>query len=415
MNIVIFSDTFLPKIDGVAISVDHFSRILAGRGHKFVICCPRYGEGDFDRIGDDIHIVRFKNAPLPSYPGIKVVLPSRKRIKRAMEMFKPDVVHIQSPGPLGQYGILAARMYGVPVVGTYHTLISEQDTYISMYRLLKMDSMLDFFWAGKKIKKRLEKFERSPAKALKKKLIMRLCNSVYETGKLIISPSQMIKKELLDHGVKTPIEVISNGMDLSRFTGQVKTAPASAPRLLHVGRISYEKNCEVVLRAFQTIRKQKPDATLDVYGDGPALDSLKIEARTLGIAGSVDFKGFVDRNQLPDIYPRYDLFLTASTMETQGLVVLEAISCGVPCVGVDAFALPELIEHERNGYIVKSFDHAAMAERALEILDHPELFRMFSEAGLKLSRSHDIEKCADRLEAAYAGLAQANNPPVGAA
>lgn len=406
MNIVIFSDTFLPKIDGVGISVDHFCRILGGRGHNFVICCPHYGPNDFDRIGDNIHIVRFKNAPLPSYPEIKVVLPSRKRIKKAMTMFPADLVHIQTPGPLGQYGVLASRMYGVPLMGTYHTLISEQDTYVSLYRLMKVDAMLNFFSAGKKIKKRLEKFERNPTKTLKKKLIMNLCNSVYERGEVILSPSHLIKEELLKHKVKTPIEVVSNGMDLSRFTGTAREAPGGAPRLLHVGRISYEKNCEVVLQAFKTILEAKPGATLDIYGDGPALESLKIEARHLEIADSVIFQGFVDRATLPDIYPQYDLFLTASTMETQGLVVLEAISCGVPCVGVNSFALPELIQHERNGAIVEPFDHAAMAERALEILNDPQLYKRYSQAGLDISQEHDIELCADRLENVYRILAE---------
>ena len=76
MNVAIFTDTFLPKIDGVAISVDHFCRYLSARGHKFIICCPKYGSDDIKVLGDDIEILRFKNAPLPSYPDIKVVLPS---------------------------------------------------------------------------------------------------------------------------------------------------------------------------------------------------------------------------------------------------------------------------------------------------------------------------------------------------
>ena len=402
MNIVIFTDTFLPKIDGVGISVDHFSRILAGRGHKFMILCPRYDSNDFMRIGDNIEIQRFKNAPLPSYPEIKVVLPSRKKVRRAMTDFKPDLVHIQSPGLLGQYGVLAARMYGVPHIGTYHTLISEQDTYISLYRLLKMDSLLNYFKSEKKIKPRLDKIEvGKKEKTIKKRIILKLCNSLYETGRLIISPSHLIKKELESNGVTTPIEVISNGMDLTRFTGTVRQANIDAPRFLHVGRISYEKNCEVVLKAFALILQKKPGATLDIMGDGPALTSLKIEAKQLGIIDKVNFTGFVQRETLPEKYPQYDVFMTASTMETQGLVVLEAISCGVPCVGVDSFALPELIRHGENGFIVEPFDHINMAARAMELLENPETYKKFSSAGLDLSREHELERCADKLERVY--------------
>ncbi len=404
LNVVIFTDTFLPKIDGVGISIDHFSRILAGRGHRFVICCPKYGEGDFKQIGDNIHVIRFKNAPLPSYPDIKAVIPSQKKIRQAFNMFPPDVVHVQTPGLLGQYGVLAARMYGVPLIGTYHTLISEQDTYISLYRLLKVDTLLNYFRADKKIKKRLDKVERKKTKGIKNRIIYNLCNKLYEQGELIISPSYRIKADLQESGVKTPIEVISNGMDLTRFKGEVRS-PASPPRLLHVGRISYEKNCEVVLKAFALILEKIPDATLDIIGDGPALPSLKIEARQLGVDHRVTFPGFISRDDLPEIYPKYDLFLTASTMETQGLVVLEAVSCGLPCVGVDAYALPELIHDGENGYVVEPYDHIRMAERALEILGNTELYRRFSAHGLKIAGEHELIGCADKLENVYRTIA----------
>lgn len=408
MNVVIFTDTFLPKVDGVCISIEHFSRILAARGHRFVICCPKYGKTDIKQIGDAITIIRFKNAPLPSYPDIKAVIPSQGKIRKAMTLHKPDVVHIQTPGLLGQYGVVAAKMYNVPLIGTYHTLVSEQDTYLSLYRLLKLDTLLNMVRSEKKVKKNLAKIERTQKKGLKNRIILNLCNRLYETGEVIISPSHRIKDELESHGVKTPIEVISNGMDLTEFTGTAKSAPTGGPRFLHVGRISYEKHCEVVLKAFALILEKRPDATLDLLGDGPALASLKIEAKQLGIYDQMTFPGFVNRQELPQIYPKYDMFLTASTMETQGLVVLEAISCGLPCIGVDAFALPELIHDQKNGFIVEPFDHVSMANRALELLDDPERFRAFSEAGLEIAQGHEISACADRLEALYEKVASGN-------
>ena len=402
MNIVVFTDTFLPKIDGVGISVENFSRILAERGHRFVICAPEYGQGDDIHLHENIQIVRFKNAPLPSYPEIKVVLPSQKRIRKAMTLNEPPhLVHIQTPGLLGQYGVLAARMNRVPLIGTYHTLVSEQDTYVSLYRLLKVDALLGFFQSNKKIKKRLDKIERKDTQTLKKRIILKLCNSLYETCRVIISPSHLIEKTLRDSGVEKPIEVISNGMDLSVFTGKVKERPHAPPRFLHIGRISYEKNCDIVLRAFALILEQIPGATLDIYGDGPAVTSLRIEATQLGIQNSVKFHGFVPRSSLPAIYPEYDIFLTASTMETQGLVVLESNACGLPCVGVDAFALPELIQHDRNGFIVEPFDHIGMANRAMELVRNNELFRRFSEQSLRIAEDHEIYACADRLETVY--------------
>ena len=264
-----------------------------------------------------------------------------------------------------------------------------------------MDALLGFFTSDKKVKKNLDKIERKKEKSLKKTIILKLCNGLYETGRLVITPSHVIKQELLNEGVTTQIEVVSNGMDLTRFKADARQAPGNPPRLLHVGRISYEKNCDVVLKAFALVLKQMPAATLDIYGDGPALTSLKIHATQLGIADSVVFHGFVDRESLPGIYPRYDLFLTASTMETQGLVVLEAAACGLPCIGVDAFALPELIQHNRNGYIVEAFDHISLAEKTLALLGDHETYRRFSKQSLEIAQDHEVHKCADRLEAVY--------------
>lgn len=401
MNIVMFSDTYLPKIDGVGISVDSFSRLLAARGHRIIICAPKYEEEDSIHPVEGVEILRFKNAPLPSYPEIKVVLPSQKKLRQAMVDFKPDVVHIQTPGLLGNYGVVGARMYGIPLLGTYHTLVHEQETYISLYRLLKVDALLSYFTANKKVKKRLDKVERKKDKTIKKRIIMTMVNKLYEQCQLVISPSHLIKEELESEGFQRPIDVVSNGMDLTQFKAQAKTAPNNPPRFLHVGRISYEKNCDVVLKAFALVLEKIPNATLDIVGDGPAITSLKIEATQLDIANQVKFHGFISHDDLPALYPQYDIFVTASTMETQGLVVLESMACGLPCIGVDAFALPELIQDGRNGFIVQPYDHIHLANRCIELASDAALFRRFSEQSLAIAGEHDINRCVDKIETIY--------------
>ena len=103
-----FSDTFLPKVDGVALSIKNFSELLSDRGHEFLIACPKYGDGDFSRMNDKIAVERFTCGYLPSYPDIKVVLPNPDKIKRLIKDFKPEIIHIHTPGLLGQYAISAA-------------------------------------------------------------------------------------------------------------------------------------------------------------------------------------------------------------------------------------------------------------------------------------------------------------------
>ncbi|EQA37033.1 glycosyltransferase, group 1 family protein [Leptospira inadai serovar Lyme str. 10] len=407
MKILYFSDTFLPKVDGVAISMRNFAELLAERGHEFLICCPKYGDGDFDRMGDRIRIERFRSGYLPSYPDIKVVLPSPAKIKRIIKEFQPDLVHIHTPGLLGLYGINATERYGIPSIGTYHTLMSEQDMYLSLYRLLKLDKL--FMKVGK-LNKRLRikdliKFEKFDRFNIRKKIILKITNNLYDRCDLIISPSHLIKKQLEEFGIKKPVAVISNGLDLSEFKGQPKKLEGS-PKLLHVGRISYEKNCDVIINSFKLIKDSLPDASLTIVGDGPALASLKLQSEKLGIEKSVFFKGFIDRKDLPKEYPNYDLFLTASTMETQGLVILESIACGLPAVGVDSFAIPELIHNAKNGYIAKPFDVKDIAEKSVKILKDPELFAAFSIESIRIAQSHEIKACVDRMEDVYKAVAE---------
>ncbi|WP_001222082.1 glycosyltransferase, partial [Leptospira interrogans] len=375
MRILYFSDTFLPKVDGVAISMRNFADLLAKRGHTFAICCPKYGEGDFDSLGDGIRVERFRSGYLPSYPDIKVVLPSPTKIKRIIKEFEPDLVHIHTPGLLGLYGINATEKYGIPTIGTYHTLMSEQEMYLSFYRLLKLDKLfLRVSKSNKKLKmKDLGKIEKFDKFNIRKKIILKISNNIYERCDLIISPSHLIEKQLREFGLKTKIAVISNGLDLTSFKGSIKQL-GSAPKLLHVGRISYEKNCDVILNSFKLIHDEIPDSTLTIIGDGPALPSLKVQAQNLGVENFVTFTGFIKREQLPEEYPKYDLFLTASTMETQGLVILESVACGLPAVGVDSFAIPELIHDGKNGYIAKPFDIKGIAEKAISILKDPVLY-----------------------------------------
>ncbi|EMO27194.1 glycosyltransferase, group 1 family protein [Leptospira interrogans serovar Bataviae str. HAI135] len=164
----------------------------------------------------------------------------------------------------------------------------------------------------------------------------------------------MIEKQLREFGLKTKIAVISNGLDLTSFKGTIKRL-SSTPKLLHVGRISYEKNCDVILNSFKLIHDEIPDSTLTIIGDGPALPSLKVQAQNLGVENSVTFTGFIKREQLPEEYPKYDLFLTASTMETQGLVILESVACGLPAVGVDSFAIPRTHSRWKKRVYSKTF------------------------------------------------------------
>jgi len=260
MKVVVFSDTYLPKIDGVGISTDQFCRLLAARGHEFVICAPQYGPKE-DTVGEGpgISVIRFTNRPLPSYPEVKLANLSLRRIREAMSI-QPDLVHIQTPGPMGQYGIAAARLYTVPVVGTYHTMVNEVGMYISPYRLLKLDKLVERVKGtfSRELRTELKRAEHSPKRSLSNRLILRITNELYNRCEVVVSPTELIARELTNGGVKRPIEIVSNGLELDRFRGSVRSLPERVVRYLHVGRLSFEKNVDVLLWAFIRILQVQP-------------------------------------------------------------------------------------------------------------------------------------------------------------
>jgi glycosyltransferase involved in cell wall biosynthesis len=237
------------------------------------------------------------------------------------------------------------------------------------------------------------------------KLLYKLANRLYEKCSLIISPSELIKKELVDKGIQVPVTVVSNGIDLNFFRPERRIFPGDEPCILHVGRIAPEKNTEEVIRAFALIKRELPYARLTVVGDGPVLIDLKREASELGIADSVQFTGYLARKELPVVYAEHDLFITPSAMETHGLVALEAIATGLPAVGVNAFALPELIQHGRNGLCAEPHNVPEIASAALRLLKDKSFYENASLESIEIAKDHGHDRCTDRLEKIYRKVA----------
>lgn len=401
MRIAIFTDSFFPKIDGIAVSVQNFCEKLEERGHRFIICCPAYGDDDTDRIGEKIRVERFKSVALPSYPEMRIVVPGKTKLHRVIKDFKPDLIHIQTPGFMGQYGVAAGKIYSIPVIGTYHTMMSEVGMYVNPLRLLKLDKLLSRFRRRKKIASKLGKLTRKKPGSLGGKLLYKLANRLYEKCAIVISPSEIIKQQLVGQKIQVPVTVVSNGIDLKLFKGSERLFPGDQPRLLHVGRLAPEKNTEEVIRAFVLIKRELPLARLTVVGDGPVLTELKREASELGVADSINFTGYKPRAELPQVYADHDLFITASAMETQGLVALEAIATGMPAIGVDAFALPELIQHGRNGYIAPPHSVPDIAAATVKLLKDQAAFENFSKEAILVAAEHSHDRCSDKLEKIY--------------
>jgi glycosyltransferase involved in cell wall biosynthesis len=315
----------------------------------------------------------------PSNPSTHLALASFPTLVRTLRDFRPDVVHIHTPLALGVAGIAAAGRLGLPRVQTYHSWIPGFLQYASPSRLLGLD--------------------RGPRRAAETSLARALTRIIYNRADLVLAPSEALVAELVAAGVRVPVRFQTNAIDLSEFPP--KTGWGLRRRVMHCGRFGYEKNVEVVVEAFARFAADRPDWELHLLGEGPAAPYVRSLIERLGIAGQVSLEGFVSRDHLAASYREADVFVTASTIETQGLVVLEAMASGTPVVGVRALALPEVVCDGRNGIIVEPYNPQAMAQALARLADDGALRERMGRQCIVDARAHDLEAAIDRLEAVY--------------
>ena len=429
MRIVVFTDTYLPEVNGVVTSIDSHSRLLGARGHQVLIICPKYRRPIL-HVVPHVQIKRYRSFSVSSNRATRLALPSMASVVATLRRFRPDVVHIHTPLSVGVTGLAAARMMRLPVVETYHTYIPDFMQYVELHRLLRLDSLQDRIVDSLVFERMFESgmfhtlaslisggdraieevaavaedvrggLERDQSPELSTRFAWQFTRTVYNRADLVLTPSLTLKRELEEHGVTVPVEYLSNGIDDSTVASKLSYAPAG--RLLHAGRLGFEKNIDVVVEAFARFSARRPEYTLDIVGDGPAKDHIERLAARLGVGDRVRMRGFMDRAALGRIYRDYDAFLTASTIETQGIVLLEAMAAGLPIVAVRALAVPELVGEGRAGVLVQPGDVDGFADALDGLLGDEALRSRMGAAGQTDVKKHALPSIVTRLEQIYA-------------
>lgn len=375
MKIVYFIDVFHPYVNGIVTSVTNFSRELGNRGHKVYIFTQKVDKPVKINLGKNVQIFHFPSMRfIVNYPDFKLVYPQLAKTLSLIKKINPDIIHTHAPSPHSWTALMCAKMLNIPIVATYHTFLPDflKHSFISPFHDTK----------------------------IAKETTWQYTRAYYNMVDLIISPSQVIKKKLIEHNIKNKIEVVSNGVNTSIFCKE-KIKNKNQNKILHVGRISYEKNIDVVLKAFKIAFSKNKNLILDIYGDGPDMNSLKSLAKELGINKKVNFCGSVPHEKLKEIYSSHKIFVTASTIETEGLVVLEAMTCGLPIVGVNKLAIPEIVKNNFNGFIVSPGDENEMAEKILKLINNEKLCNKFEKNSLKIAKRYSLNSSIDKIEHLY--------------
>lgn len=428
MRIVVVTDTYLPEVNGVVTSIDAHTTILASRGHEILIIGPKYGSY-VDSPVEGIRVRRYPSFSFATNKATRVALPTIMSMARELSRFKPDLVHIHTPLSMGVIALLACRALRLPNVQTYHTYIPDFMQYVELSRLLGIDSLQDRVANSLVFERAIEsgawrRIVRSRALIeeradevldallgvtedvgeerleLTARFAWRYTRMLYNRANQVITPSLTLKRELMHHGVTSPVNHISNGIDLDIVS--VKESYERTGRILHAGRLGTEKNVDVVIKAFARIAPTVSDATLDIAGDGPARKGLEHLADKLGLSERIRFLGFMGRSQLAGTYREYDCFVTASTIETQGIVLLEAMAAGLPVAGVRALAIPEIVRTGRDGIIVPAFDEQALSRAMERLLAEQPLRERFGHACIADVQAHALERVVDDVERLYA-------------
>ncbi|MEE9164441.1 MAG: glycosyltransferase [Thermoplasmata archaeon] len=379
MKIAVFTDTYLPTIDGVVNSIRNTKLGLEKAGHQVLVVAP-LGGSNATPPPDTVYS---RARELRRLPGYHIsFLPTRWELK-VLEEYDPDLVHAHGFAFMGLKGMWASRELFRPMVLTFHTMIMDAIPYYTPFK--RRSRIL----TG---------------------LLSRYLRQFLHRSGAVVTPTQAVLDELR---VLAPemrrTAVIPNGVDLERFRVDLDGTEVrerhdlgDAELLLHVGRVAPEKDIAFLLQAFPGLQRRRPGIKLLFAGTGPELEGCKRFVKHHGLTEDVLFAGFVSDEDLPAYYAAADVMTIASQFETQGMVALEAMACGKPVVAVNYRAFPEYIEDGRNGFLFPPGDVPGFHMSVLAALDRGDEVR---EQARETAERFSWEQCTEKLVALYEEMA----------
>lgn len=382
-RILIASESYWPNIDGGAVAQHRLAQGLVKRGLKVYIWAPaKQFKSSIEREGETI-IYRERAIPINSRNYWFSFWPYRHAFLLMREI-KPDLVHIETPFQIGLAALIAAKYYHIPVVATNHIMPENI-----------LSAKLPATW-----------------RRFLSKLIWSYIIFIHNKVDFVTSPSEIAMGYLQKHQLKTNSKVISNGLDLSLYSKQVKAsqtflAGEEPIKLLYVGRIDQEKNLVFLIEVIKKIVDQIDiPIRLDMAGAGSELDLLKKMVQEKRLIKQVVFHGLVSETKKLSLFQEADFFVISSPSELQSLVTMEAMASGLPVVALRAGALPNLVIEDQTGYLVDPGDADEFSQKCILLIKSAQLRHRLGENARQLIKTkHDQEKSFDQYLEIYQKLA----------
>jgi len=335
MKIALFTETFLPKIDGIVTRLIHTVEHLQRAGDNVLIFSPEGGLTEYK--GAKIYGV--EGFPLPMYPELKMALP-RPSIGQKLEEFRPDIIHVANPAILGLAGLYYGKKLNIPLLASYHTHLPK---YLHHYGFGMLEPLL---WE--------------------------LLKGAHNQAELNLCTSTAMVEELRSHGIER-VDLWQRGVDTEmyqpHFTSRemrdrLTQGHPDSPLLLYVGRLGAEKEIDRIKPVLESI----PNARLALVGDGPHRQNLEQY-----FAGTPTyFVGYLRGRELAEAYASADAFIFPSRTETLGLVLLEAMAAGTPVVAARSGGIPDIVTDGVNGYLFDPTDEEGAIAATQRLFARPE-------------------------------------------
>ena len=350
MRVALTSESFLPYLSGVTVSVDALARGLGALGHEVLVVAPRPADRsklvDVGSSGPEPAYAWLPSYQLPAIAPAGYRMPWPTPTSEAWDRaraFRPDIVHAHSPFVTGLLARRLARAAGAPLTFTHHTRFYDYRHYLGPLAgpgAAATEAYLKSYWAG--------------------------CAA-------IVAPSHDLADEIrsrLPGARRNRVHVIPTGIDVDAIRASVRIDPRSAAGwpsdalvVTSLGRLAPEKRPELVLDAFERVAREEPRARLLVIGGGPSEGMLRDRAEIPGLKDRVAFTGQVPRTEALARVAGGDLFVFVSRTETQGLVLAEALAAGLPAVAVDAPGVRDSVRDAVDGIVVGGEPESSLAER----------------------------------------------------
>jgi phosphatidylinositol alpha 1,6-mannosyltransferase len=377
MRIAYFTESSLPHVDGVSLTLARLFDYLAARGVEFRVFSP-FTPAPPVTWSD--RALRVASVPFPLYRAYRVSVPGLGGTSRALEAFRPDLVHVASPTPMGAWARRYARRTGVPAVATFHT------DFVSYFRYYGVPRLERFGWW--------------------------LLRRFYAGFAAVYAPSPTAAGALRGHGVEN-VQIWARGVDGELFSPARRDAAlraelglsAARPGVLFVSRIVREKDVADLVEAARVLHARGRAFRLLVVGDGPLRPTLERQ-----LPGAY-FAGARHGEDLARWYASADAFVFPSTTETFGNVVLEAQAAGLPAVVADRGGPRDVIRDGETGFVARAHDPANLADCLEALLADPDLRRRMGHAARRRALSMDWESVNASLLASYRALLAAARPP----